>query len=246
MTGKRSQLRGKRFGHGDVFDVLNLHASIADTAKKKNDDLVDADRFHIPSTQSKTYRSKKSNDLSSKSFHGFILASDHRTVRSKRGSGHIFAETKRTSGKHKDNGNVEPMRETSHNFDKKETFDNNATFPQGNEVKTVEGESKNKHLEIVPVGIVSDKGDKNADTSRLGVNNTEKTVLNKTDGAKKSEVTNGSVTPAAVGNCTTPKPEKCPNQTDPKELEIITEFRYGSLKPIHCFYKMDFLPLGVK
>ena len=222
VSGKLSQLTGKRYGHGDIFGVLNLHASIADTAKKKADYLVDADRFQIRSTQSKTYRSKKSNEVSSKSFHGFTPITYHRTVRSKRGSEHTFTETKRTSGKHKDNGNVEPLRETSHKFDKKETFDNDATFSQEQtRVRTAQGESKNKNSETVPVGIVS----KNADTNRLGVNNTEKTVLNKTDGAKKSEVTNGSVTPAAVGNGTTPKPEKCPNQTDPTELEIITEFR---------------------
>ena len=221
MTGRLSQLKGKRFGHSDVFGVLNLHASIADTAKKKNGNSVDTDRFHIRSTQSKTYRSNKSNDVSSKSFHGFIPTSDHRTVRSKRGSGHIFAETKHTTGKHKDIENAE----TSHNFDKKETFDNNATFSQGNQVNTAEGESKNKYSEIVPAGVVSNKDNKKADKNGLGVNNTEKTVLNKTDGAKKFEVTKGSVTPAAVGNGTTPKPEKCPNQTDPTELEIITEFR---------------------
>ena len=225
VTGRLSQLHGKRFGHSDVFGALKLHGSIADTAKKKNGNLVDAEGFHIRSTQSKTYRLKKYNDMSSKSFRGFIPTSDHKTVRYKRGSGHTLAETGHTIGKHKDNVNAETNRETSHNFDKKETSDNNTILHQGNQVNNAEQGSKNKNSVIVPSGIGSNKDNKNADTNRNGVNNTEKTVQNKIDGAKKTEVTNSSTTPAAVGNGTTPKPEKCPNQTDPTELEIITKFR---------------------
>ena len=223
VTGKLSQLKGKRFGHSDVFGILNLQPSIADTAKKKNDNLVDADIFHIPSTQSKTYRLKKRNDVSSKSFHGFISTSNYRTVRSKRGSGHTLAKTIHTTGKHNDNENVEPVRETSPNVDKKETSD---TLYQGNQVNTAEEESKDKNAEIIPGGIGTNKNNKNADINRLGINNMEKTGLNETDGAKKPEVTNVSATPVAVGNGTTPKPEKCRNQTDPTELQIITKFRY--------------------
>ena len=225
VTGKLTQLNGKRFGHSDVFGVLNLHASIADTAKKKKDNLVDADSFHMRSTQSKAYRLKKHNDVSSKSFHGFIPTSNHRTVRSKRGGGHTLPEMIHTSGKHNDNENVEPLRETSPSVAKKETSDNNALY-QGNQVNTAEGESKNKNSEIIPMEITN-KDDKNADTNRqYRENNIEKTILNETDGAKKTEVTNGSTTPAAIGNGTTPKPEKCPNQTDSTELQIITKFRY--------------------
>ena len=111
VTGKLTQLKGERLGHSDVFGVLNLHASIADTAKEKNGNLVDTDSFHIRSTQSKTYRLKKHNDVSSKPFHGFIPTSNHRAVRSKRGSGHTLAKTIHTTGKHNDNENVEPVRE---------------------------------------------------------------------------------------------------------------------------------------
>ena len=93
-------------------------------------------------------------------------------------------------------------------------------------MSTAEGESKNKNSEIVPVVIGTNKGNTNAGTRRLGINNMEKTVLNGTNGAKTPEVINGSTTPAAVGNGTTPKPEKCPNQTDSTELQIITKFRY--------------------
>ena len=225
VTGKLTQLKGKRFGHSDVFGVLNLHASIADTAKKKNDNLVDTDSFLIPSTQSKTYRLKKHKDVSSKSFHGFIPTSNHRNVRSKRGGVHTLPKMIHTTGKHNDNENVEPLRETSPSVAKKETFDNNALH-QGNQVNTAEGESKNKNSEIVPVGTGTNKDNKNADADRPGINNTEKTILNETDGAKKTEVTNGSTTAAAIGNGTTPKPEKCPNQTDSTELQIITKFRY--------------------
>ena len=191
-----SQERRSHLGHNE----LSPAPSIADTAKKKSDNLIKRDIDHLQSI---------TNDISTKSFRAFIPNSGRKIPRHARGVAHSVVKAKQAEISQGENDNIKLSNKISQNReDEKLPVDN--TKPSKS--NTAEEEIKNK-MNVKKLA-------SNRDTLENAAQNTDKSITGELEAVKKPEITNASF--AVESNNTTPR---CPSQTDPTDLPIVTEFR---------------------